>query len=179
MTKNILVLSSSARKGGNSDLLCDQFVKGATESGNQVEKIFINDKKINFCLGCGVCNTTHRCIQRDDMAELLDKMVKADVIVLATPVYFYSMNGQLKTLIDRTVPRYEEISNKEFYFIVAAADESQTNMHRTIEGLRGFTEDCLPGAREAGIIYGTGAWQKGEVRDTPAWNQAYEMGRAA
>ena len=106
MTKKILVLSSSFRKGGNSDTLCDQFVKGAVEAGHQVEKIFINDKQIGYCHGCGVCNTTHKCVLHDDMAEILDKMIQADVIVMATPVYFYSMNGQMKTLIDRTVPRY-------------------------------------------------------------------------
>lgn len=98
------------------------------------------------------------------MAALLDKMVKADVIALATPVYFYSMDGQLKTFIDRTVPRYTEISGKDFYFIPAAADTSKKNMTRTLEALRGFTEDCLDGAKEKGVIYGTGAWQKGEVK---------------
>lgn len=177
MTKKILVLSASARKGGNSDLLCDQFIKGAVESGNQAEKIFINDLKINYCLGCGVCNTTHKCIQQDDMAAVLDKMIAADVIVLATPVYFYSMNGQMKTLIDRSVPRYQEISRKDFYFIVAAADGNTGNMRRTIEGFRGFTEDCLDDVREKGIVYGVGAWQKGEVKNTPAWQQAYELGK--
>lgn len=116
-----------------------------------MEKIYLNDCKINFCRGCGVCNTTHKCVQHDDMAEILDKMVKADVIVMATPVYFYSMNGQMKTLIDRTVPRYEEIHNKDFYFIVAAADTSTANMQKTIQGFKGFTEDCLDGAREKGL----------------------------
>ncbi len=104
-------------------------------------------------------------------------MIAADVIVLATPVYFYSMNGQMKTLIDRSVPRYQEISRKDFYFIVAAADGSTGNMRRTIEGFRGFTEDCLDDAREKGIVYGVGAWQKGEVKNTPAWQQAYELGK--
>ena len=177
MTKKILVLSSSFRKGGNSDTLCDQFVKGAVEAGHQVEKIFINDKKIGYCHGCGVCNTTHKCVLLDDMAEILDKMVQADVIVMATPVYFYSMNGQMKTLIDRSVPRYQEISRKDFYFIVTAADNNTDNMRRTIEGFRGFTEDCLNDAREKGIIYGVGAWQKGEIKNTPAWQQAYEAGK--
>ena len=113
------------------------------------------------------------------MAEILDKMVKADVIVMATPVYFYSMNGQMKTLIDRTVPRYEEIRNKNFYFIVAAADTSTANMQKTIQGFKGFTEDCLDGAREKGIIYGTGAWQIGDIKNSPAMNEAYEMGKNA
>lgn len=176
MSKNILVLSASPRKGGNSDTLCDEFILGATESGHIAEKIFLRDHKINYCTGCGVCNGTHRCVQKDDMEEILDKMVKADVIVMATPVYFYTMDGQMKTLIDRTVPRYTEISNKDFYFIIAAADTDIKMMERTIEGLRGFTEGCLTNPNEKGIIYGMGAWQTGEIQHTPAMNQAYEMG---
>ena len=177
MNKNVLVISASPRKGGNSDTLCDEFIRGAQESGNHAEKIFLASKNIKYCIGCGVCNTTQKCVQKDDMAEILDKMVEADVIVLATPVYFYTMDAQMKTLIDRTVPRYTEIQNKDFYFIVAAADTERKMMERTIEGFRGFTQNCLTGAREKGIIYGTGAWQAGEIKGTPAVKQAYEMGR--
>ena len=177
MNKNVLVISASPRKGGNSDTLCDEFIRGAQESGNHAEKIFLASKNIKYCIGCGVCNTTQKCVQKDDMAEILDKMVEADVIVLATPVYFYTMDAQMKTLIDRTVSRYTEIQNKDFYFIVAAADTERKMMERTIEGFRGFTQDCLTGAREKGIIYGTGAWQAGEIKGTPAVKQAYEMGR--
>lgn len=175
--KKVLIVSASPRKGGNSDLLCDQFLRGAQEAGHHAEKIFLPAHKINYCLGCGACNATHVCVQKDDMKELLAKLVEADVIVLSTPVYFYSMNGQLKTFIDRTVPRYTEISNKDFYFIVSAADSNKQNMTRTLEALRGFTEDCLDGAREKGVIYGVGAWQKGEVKDTPAYQKAYEAGK--
>ena len=178
MSKKVLVLSASFRKHGNSDLLCDEFIKGAKEAGNEVEKIYLNDKHINFCKGCGVCNNTHKCIQQDDMAEILDKMVNADVIVMATPVYFYTMNGQMKTLIDRTVPRYTEISNKDFYFILAAADDNKDNLARALEGFRGFTQDCLNGTKEKGIIYGVGAWQAGEIKGTPAMKEAYNMGKA-
>lgn len=175
--KKVLIISGSPRKGGNSDILCDQFMAGAIAAGHQVEKVRLQEKKINFCLGCGVCNETHRCIQKDDMADLLDKMVNADVIVLATPVYFYGMDGQMKTFIDRCVPRYTEISDKDFYFIVAAADTDRGMMHKVIEGFRGFTADCLDNAHEKGIIYGVGAWQKGEVKTTPAFDEAYEMGK--
>lgn len=111
------------------------------------------------------------------MAALLEKFVSADVIVLATPVYFYSMDGQLKTFIDRTVPRYTEIANKDFYYILTAADTDKESLARTIEGLRGFTLDCLPNANEAGIIYGTGAWQIGEIKATNAYTEAFEMGK--
>lgn len=177
MGKNVLILSSSPRKGGNSDTLCDQFLKGAQEAGHSVEKIFLKEKNIQYCTGCGVCNTTHQCVQKDDMAKILEKMVAADVIVMATPVYFYTMCAQMKTLIDRTVPLYTRMTNKEFYFIVTAADNDEAMMRRTIESFRGFTEDCLNGAKEKGILYGTGAWKAGEIQDTPAMRQAYEMGK--
>ena len=177
MAKNVLILSGSFRKHGNSDLLCDEFKRGAEDAGHLVEKIYINDKNIQFCRGCGVCNNTHKCVIQDDMAEILDKMIKDDVIVLATPVYFYCMNGQMKTLIDRTAPRYTEISHKDFYFIVAAADNNRANMKKTLEAFRGFTQDCLDDAREKGVIYGVGAWQSGDVLNTPAMAEAYAMGK--
>lgn len=93
------------------------------------------------------------------MQALLDKMVKADVIVLASPVYFYSMSGQMKTMLDRTLPRYTEICNKDFYFIATSAS-GQSAMVRTMDALRGFT-DCLPGSKVKALIYGTGVHEKG------------------
>lgn len=176
MRKKVLILSATPRKGGNSEILCEEFERGAKEAGNTVELIRLREQDIRYCTGCGVCNSTHRCVQKDGMARILDKMVSADAIVLATPVYFYTMDAQLKTLIDRTVPRYLEISNKDFYFIVTAADTQQSNLERTVEGLRGFTAECLEGAAEKGVIYGSGAWQKGEIRQTPAIIEAYEIG---
>lgn len=177
MKKRVLVLSGSPRRGGNSDLLCDQFISGAQKSGHNAEKIFLKDANINYCNGCGVCiNGEKSCPLKDDMAEILDKMIAADVIVMATPVYFYTMDAQMKTLIDRTCSRYTEISNKEFYFIVAAADNSKKAMTRTLEGFRGFTS-CLSGAKEKGIIYGTGAWNIGDIKGKPAMKEAFEMGR--
>jgi multimeric flavodoxin WrbA len=178
MSKKVLVLSASPRRGGNSDLLCDEFIKGAQEAGSQAEKVFLKDKKINYCTGCGTCFKAKSCSQKDDMSEILEKMVNADVIVMATPVYFYTMNGQMKTLIDRTCSRYSEIKDKEFYFIVTAYDSNNQKMQRTLEEFRGFTY-CLEGPEEKGVIYGTGAWNIGDIKGTPAMNQAYQMGKSA
>lgn len=176
--KKIVIISSSPRRGGNSDLLCDQFMRGAVEAGNQVRKIFLRDRKINFCTGCGSCaDGTKPCVQHDDAAEILAEMVAADVIVLATPVYFYSMSAQLKTLIDRSCPRYRELSNKEFYFIVTAWDPDRTHLTRTIEALRGFTEGCLENPREMAIIYGVDAGAAGEIKSRPAYLEAYQLGK--
>ena len=175
--KKVLLISSSPRRHGNSDLLCDQFMQGARDAGQQAEKIFLAEKDIHYCTGCGACaNATRPCVQKDDVAEILEKMVAADVIVLATPVYFYTMSAQLKTLIDRTCPRYTAISNKDFYFILTAADPNPSAMTRTLESLRGFTEDCLEGSREKAVLYGLGVLDKGEVKRTPAYRSAYQMG---
>jgi len=175
MNKNVLILSSSPRKGGNSNLLCDQFIMGAQEAGNHAEKISFRDKKINYCTGCGTCFDKKRCSQKDDMAEILEKMIAADVIVMATPVYFYTMCGQMKTLIDRTCARYTEISNKDFYFIITAAVNNKKALERTVEEFRGFTS-CLKSPKEKGIIYGTGAWNIGDIKKSDAMKKAFEMG---
>lgn len=177
MSKQVLIIASSPRKGGNSEILCDQFMKGAVEANHAVEKVALYDKTINYCTGCYGCRRSGKCVQKDDMKQLLDSMVAADVIVLATPVYFYTMCAQMKAVIDRTVARYTEISNKEFYFILTAAVGSKRPLERAVESLRGFTA-CLQGAKEKGIVYGTSAWEKGEIKSSPAMKQAYEMGKA-
>jgi multimeric flavodoxin WrbA len=176
MSKRVLILSSSPRKGGNSDTLCDRFREGAVAAKHQVEKVVLAEKRINYCTGCYGCGGNGECVQKDDMAHILDSMMAADVIVLATPVYFYTMSAQMKTVIDRTVARYMKIKNKDFYFIVTAAVSKKAALERTIEGFRGFTS-CLPGAKEKGIVYGTGAWDVGDILRSPAMDQAYEMGK--
>lgn len=174
MSKKVLILSGSPRKGGNSDLLCDEFARGAEKAGHLVEKIHVQDLKIGGCLACYGCRGTHVCVQKDDMAQILEKMIAADVIVLATPVYFYSLDGQMKTMIDRTLPRYTEIRDKDFYFIATAAAGARA-IQRTMDALEGFT-DCLPGAKVKGRILGGGVYQKGEVKESHYMKEAYQMG---
>lgn len=177
MGKKVLVLSASPRKGGNSDILCDQFMQGAKEAGHETEKIFLKDKEINYCLACDECKRNGGiCDQKDDMSKVLDKMFEADVIVMATPVYFYTMDAQMKTLIDRTYSRYMEIKDKDFYFIATAAVTRKEALKRTIEGFRGFTS-VLNGANEKGVIYGTGAWNMGDIKSSDAMEDAYKMGQ--
>lgn len=177
MAKKVLILSSSPRKGGNSDLLCDEFLKGAKDKGHIAEKIFLKDKDINYCSGCNLCanNNYAGCFKKDDMADLLEKMIEADVIVMATPVYFYSISAQMKTFIDRCCAKYTKISNKDFYFIATAADTEKHSLERTFDAFRGFT-DCLTNANEKGLIYATGVWTKGDIYNTDFLKQAYDMG---
>ena len=178
MSKNVLILSGSPRKGGNSDLLCDEFLRGAVEAGHTVEKIRVAEKKIGYCNGCYFCEKSGGvCAKKDDMAELLQKIIDADVIVLASPVYFYSIDAQLKTVIDRTVARWTEVRDKEFYYIATCADEGAEAAERTLECFRGYA-DCVEGAVEKGVIRGTGVYEKGKIKNTPAFLQAYEMGKS-
>lgn len=175
--KKVLILSGSPRKGGNSDLLCDEFMRGAIESGNEVTKINVVDKKVAPCRGCYACKDSGNCAIMDDMADILQAMIDADVLVLASPVYFYSIDAQLKAVIDRTVARWLEVKDKEFYYIATCADAERSSLDTTIACFRGYA-DCVEGAKEMGIIYGAGVYEKGEVKNTPAFNEAYEMGKS-
>ena len=181
MSKKVLIISASPRKAGNSDILCDEFARGAAEAGHEVEKIRLAEKKIGYCIGCYACRSFQKCFQQDDANDIIEKMLSADVIVLATPVYFYSMNAQLKALIDRSVSRWNDFGRfkgTEFWHIVTAADTNRDMMSATLEGLRGFMRDCMEGTVERGVLYGTGALEKGDVRKLPVFREAYETGKS-
>lgn len=177
MSKKVLILSGSPRLNSNSDILCNEFMRGAAEAGNDVEKIRIAAKNIAPCHGCYYC-TEHNgeCVSKDDMAEILQKMIDADVLVLASPVYFYAIDAQMKAVIDRTVARWTEVKNKEFYYIVTMADEEKISADTPLACFRGYA-DCVEGAVEKGVIIGGGAYEPGAVRNTPAFEQSYTMGK--
>ena len=178
MSKKVLILSGSPRKGGNSDLLCDAFLRGAESAGHTVEKIRIAEKRIAPCAACYYCkNHGGACARKDDMAEVLQKMIDADVLVLASPVYFYSVDAQLKTVIDRTLARWTEVKNKEFYYIVTMADGDASSADTTLACLRGYA-DCVDGAVEKGVIVGSGVYEAGTVLQTPAADAAFQMGKS-
>ena len=176
MSKKVLILSGSPRKDGNSDLLCNEFMRGALEAGHEVEKIRVQEKKIAYCTACYACRDTGICAIKDDMAEIMQKMINCDVMVLASPVYFYSIDAQLKAVIDRSVFRWMEVKNKEMYYIMTAADEERDSMATTLACFRGYA-DCVEGAVEKGIIYGIGVYHAGEIKDTQHMQEAYKMGK--
>lgn len=177
MSKTILILSGSPRKHGNSDVLCDEFAKGAIEAGNKVEKVFLRNKKIGYCTACYYCRDHEGiCAIKDDMTHILELMHQADVIVLASPVYFYSIDAQMKTVIDRTVAQWTKIMNKEFYYIMTCAEENSSAMDCTLECFRGLAI-CLNGSQEKGVIYGTGVYEAGSVKTKHTMQETYEMGK--
>ncbi len=175
--KNVLILSSSPRRHGNSDRLCDEFLRGAAESGNDAEKIFLGDVTIHCCTGCSVCSLYKKpCPQEDDAAGIIRKMLAADVIVMATPVYFYAMSAQMKILIDRCCGLYTEMKNKEFYFMATAAEDDPEIMGRIVTSFQGFL-DCLENPVLKGTVFCGGVWHTGEIEGKPALQEAYEMGK--
>lgn len=177
--KNILIISSSPRRGGNSDSLCDSFMRGAIEAGHNVEKVNLREKSIGYCRGCGLCfEKGLPCPQKDDAAEVIDKMLAADVIVLASPVYFYAMSAQLKTLIDRTCGPYTKMANKEFYFLASAAEgeEEKEHLSHVFDNMMGFL-DCLENPTLRGTILATGVWKMGEIAGHSALDKAYRMAK--
>lgn len=145
--KNVVIVSSTPRVGGNSEILSEEFARGARESGHNVEIIYLRDYNIGYCLGCYSCENLGKCFQNDGANEIAEKLIRADVIVLATPVYFYSMSGQLKVFIDRMMPFYEKIK-ADIYLIATMWDTNPAMMKNTFEAIRGFTRDCLNGCPE-------------------------------
>ena len=102
--KNVLVISSSLRKDSNSEQLAVSFAEGAKSAGHEVELVSLRDKEIRFCVGCLACQKTQRCFMHDDADAIREKMLHADVLVFATPIYYYEMSGILKTMLDRANP---------------------------------------------------------------------------
>ena len=174
MSKKVLVIASSPRRNGNSEMLADEFIAGAAAAGHEVEKVTLAGKKINFCIACYACHNG-KCCHNDDAEEIVHKMLAADVIVLATPVYFYTMCAQLKALIDRSVMVYPKITNKEFYYLMTMAETDEKMFTGTIEALRGFAA-CCPDSCEKGIIAVPGVYEAGAIKSDPALAKAKNMG---
>lgn len=177
MSKKVLVISTSPRKGGNSDVLADEFVRGAREVGNSVEKITLIDKTIGFCRGCLACQSTQHCVIHDDADAIAQNMLTADVIVFATPIYYYAMCGQMKTMLDRSNPLFSaDYAFRDIYLLAAAAEENEHTVDGAVTGLMGWI-DCFEKARLAGTVFAGGVTSVGEIQGHPALKKAYEMGK--
>ena len=178
MSKNVLVISTSPRKNGNSERLADEFVRGAREAGNRVEKVSLFDQTIGFCKGCLACQKLKRCVIHDDADSIAQKMRTAQVIVFATPVYYYAMCGQMKTMLDRSNPLFSsDYAFRDIYLLATAAEDDASAMDGAVHGLQGWIS-CFPKARLAGCVFGGGVDAVGAIEGHPSLQQAYEMGRA-
>ena len=176
--KNVLIISTSLRGGSNSELLAKECARGAEEAGNRVELLSLRGKKIQYCIGCLSCIKTGKCVQKDDAPEIMEKLRRADVLVFATPIYYYEMCGQMKTLLDRMNPLYSsDYAFREVYMIATAADGGDTTFEKAYNGLQGWV-DCFPKAKLCGLVAGEEIGDpKDAVNHPDVMEKAYRLGK--
>ena len=174
---NVLVISTSLRPTSNSDALAREFARGAGVAGHSVEVVSLRGKKIEFCRGCFACQKTQKCVIKDDAPDIVAKMHNADVIAFATPIYYYEMCGQMKTLLDRANPLYpSDYKFRNIYLLTPAAEDEPQVPQRAVSGLTGWI-DCFERARLAGTVCAGGVNDMGEIEGHKALSEAYELGK--
>ena len=200
--KRVIVISTSLRRGSNSDMLADQFVAGAKAAGNNVEKISLVGKNIQFCKGCMACQKAAsereqnqacldsaereqarpkvklgRCVIKDDVNDIMAKVLEADVVAWATPIYYYGMSGQMKTLIDRMNAMYPlDYKFRDVYLLTTAAEDEEDTPKRAETGLTGWI-DCYPKSRLAGTLFCGGVNDAREIEGNSKLQEAFERGK--
>lgn len=175
--KKILVISSSMRAKSNSEALADSFAKGAADAGNEVEKISLKGKNLAFCKGCLACQKIGKCVIDDDANAIADKMEQADVIAFASPVYYYSISGQLKTMIDRVNCLYpKDYKFRDIYFLATAAEDEEETFEGAEKAIQGWI-DCFEKAELKGTVYCGGVNDGGDIAGNAALQKAYDMGK--
>ena len=177
MSKNVLIISSSPRKGGNSETLAASFAKGAGEVGHKVETIYLREKSYSFCKGCLACLKLGHCVIDDDAVEIAARMHDADVLVFATPVYYYSVSGQLKTMLDRANPLFDsDYAFTKAYLLAAAPEDGEETVEGTVKAVQGWV-DCFERCELAGTVFAGGVNGVGDIAGHPALEEAYQMGK--
>ena len=173
--KKVLIISSSLRPNSNSEILAKSFFDGA-KVNNDVELISLKNKTINFCKGCLACGKLHKCVIKDDSNEIVEKMANADVIVWATPVYYYSMSGLMKTMIDRANPLYSvDYKFREVYLLATATEDESYTPEGTIKGVECWI-DCFEDVKLKGVLFVGGVTDPSDIVNNPKLKEAYEMG---
>ena len=176
--KNIVVISTSLRVSSNSDLLAEEFLKGAKSAGHKVEKVELLGTQIAFCRGCFACSKLGQCVIDDDVNDIKKKVMHADVVVWATPIYYYEMSGQMKTLIDRMNAMYNlDYKFREVYLLTTAAEDEEFVPRRAEAGLTGWI-DCYPKARLAGTLFCGGVNKPNEIKGNAKLKEAFDLGKS-
>ena len=181
----ILIISGSPRKGGNTELLAEAFAKGAAERlrvgasagmHHHVEIVSVRDYKVNPCLGCNACFKTNGiCAQKDDMVLIYEKMNQADMLVIASPVYFYGISAQLKAVIDRFHnPIRDTFHIKKMALLLVGA----ASLPELFDSILTEYNICLKffNIEDAGKVLVRGVKDKGDIKNTDALNEAYRLG---
>lgn len=175
--KKVLIISTSPRKDGNSDMLAAEFARGAKEAGHEVETVSLVGKRIEFCRGCLSCVVTQKCVIDDDATEIRTKMQNVEVIVWATPIYYYCISGQMKTMIDRGNPLYtSDYRFRDIYLLAAAAEDESHVVEGAVKATQGWV-NCFDKASLKGVVFAGGVDKKGAIAGHKALDEAYNLGK--
>lgn len=174
----IAVLIGSPRKGGNTDILANSFIDGAKKN-HTIEVISVTNTKVSGCTGCNFCyaDESHRCLQKDGMQEIYGKLALAEIIVIATPVYFYGISSQLKCIIDRLHnPIRNTFKVKKLVLLSVAADKIPT----VFDSVKIMYNSVLKyfSLEDGGIVTAFGVQNKGDINNSTALKEAYELGES-
>lgn len=176
MSKKVVVISTSIRANSNSEDLAKSFADGAMFAGNEVDFITLKDKQISFCKGCLACQQTGKCVIKDDVTKIMNKVIGSDIVVWATPIYYYEMSGQMKVLIDRLNPMFSmDYKFRDVYFLATAAEDGEHVYEKALSGLNGWI-DCFDKAKLKGYVFCGGVTMGGEISENTKLKEAYDMG---
>ncbi len=187
--KNVLVILGGGRPHGNTDQLVDSFIKGSTEAGNNVIKVDLNKKKVNGCTGCNVCKMGKPCVQKDDFNEIAKDIKNADLLVFASPLYFWTISAKTKAFIERLYGlseednnppygRYEKYPKKDCMLLMTSAD----NLFWTFNQAYSYYQFALIhyiGFTDKGTLLCGGcggSLHKPNIQNTKWLDKAYDMG---
>ncbi|MBQ6956700.1 MAG: flavodoxin family protein [Bacteroidales bacterium] len=174
--KKVVVISTSMRAGSNSHALAEQFAAGAKAAGNEVDIISLRGKEIKFCIGCFSCQRTGKCVFDDDVPAIMESVLNADVVCWATPIYYYEMSGQMKTLIDRLNPMFpKDYKFREIYLLTTASEDEAFVPQRAESGLQGWI-DCFGKCSLKAHLFCGGVTETHEIEGNPKLQEAYELG---
>ena len=173
----VVIITTSLRARSNSDILAEKVAEGAKAAGHEVEVISLKNKTISFCRGCLACQKTFQCVIKDDAVEIAERVKEADTLVFATPIYYYEMSGQMKTLLDRLNPLYpSDYKFRNVYMLMTAAEDEALVCEKAVSGLKGWI-DCFGKAEFKGSLFCGGINDMGEAaKKNKELEEAHEFG---
>lgn len=175
--KKVVVISTSLRAGSNSHSLAERFAEGAKAAGHEVELVSLRGKEIKFCIGCLSCQKTGACVFKDDVPAIMDSVLNADVVCWATPIYYYEMSGQMKTLIDRMNAMYpKDYRFRDIYLLTTAAENEPHVPQRAESGLQGWI-DCYEKSSLKAHLFCGGVDAARDIDGNDKLQEAYELGK--
>lgn len=173
----IVVLTGSPRRNGNTNHLAGQFIKGAEEAEHEVYRFDCAQRKVSPCIACNRCGMNGQCVFDDDFAELRPHLVAADMVVFASPMYYFGFSTQLKTVIDRFYAINGQIKgvSKRAAFLMAYANTDPKEAEPMISHYHTLLRYL--GWHDSGMVVAPGMWPAGAVNNTEYSRRAYELGR--